>query len=124
MYALVSDQVIYNFVYRFIVDVAVRNFKSWGQRDSVGTVVGNALLGRFDLAPITVLEYKNDDAEFRSNPNELITSDYKFNIDQAATNVKSVYETAYMTVMEKAMAAGIKDNRYILLELLTSVVQF
>jgi hypothetical protein len=99
--------------YSFIVDVAARNFKSWGQRDSVGTVVGNALLGRFDLAPITVLEYKNDDADFRGNPTDLIASNYKFNIEQAATNVKSVFETAYEKVLEKAMAAGVKDNRYV-----------
>jgi hypothetical protein len=63
-----------------------------------GTVINamiNALLGRFDLAPTTVLEYKGSSTSFKKSPTDIITSDYQCNLNQVASTVLAVFQQAH-----------------------------
>lgn len=63
-----------------------------------GTVVNsmiNALIGRFDLAPTSVLEYKGSSTTFKKNPHDIIGSDYQCNLNQVACTVLETFQRAY-----------------------------
>lgn len=92
-------------IHRFLLAVAEKNMRfiaakaATGKRkNNNGTVVNamvNALLGRFDLAPTSVLEYKGIATSFKRDPTTIITSDFQCNLNQVASTVLLVFSRAH-----------------------------
>lgn len=69
---------------------------------NVPQVIANALFGRFDLAPHSVLEFTQAKGiTFERNPEEILTTKYRMNIRQCAPGVLSAYEQTVAKMLKK-----------------------